>query len=181
MGAHNLKPDGRAFLPVDRGEHRIALVQPHVLGPVFAPGGHAVADNTPPSFGLNVRQQRIIPVDKQNPLRIHAVLDVQLLPQNVLLGTQLLDVGDADIGHHRAVHTGHPGNLFHLPRLAHPQLDHGDLCLRRDGAHGDGHAHLAVGVARGPVDRVARAEGRGDHLPGGGLAHAARDAHQRDA
>ena len=46
-------------------------------------------------------------------------------------------------------------------------------------AHGDGHPHLAVGVAPGLVDIAAGGKGLGNHLFGSGLAHASSDADDR--
>ena len=124
----------------------------------------------------DLRKDRVVHVEVKRTALPHAVEDVQLLPQDVLLGLQLLDVRDADVRHHRHIDTGDLCDPGHLARLGHAELDHRRL---RAGAshleHGDRYAHLGVRIARRLEDLLSGRDGGGDHAAGRGLPDRAGD------
>ena len=68
----------------------------------------------------------------------------------------------------------------HLAEAGDAHLHDRGLVLRLDAGYGHRHADLIVQVPLGLQHPKALREHRGDHLLGGGLADAARDAHNGD-
>ena len=127
-----------------------------------------------------LRKDRVVHVQVECAALPHAVEDVQLLTEDVLLGLQLLDVGDADVRHHRHIDTGDLRDPGHLSRLRHAELDHRRL---RTGAghlkHGNRNPHLGVRIARRLKDLLSGREGGRDHAAGRGLPDRAGDTDDR--
>ena len=122
-------------------------------------------------------QELIIIVQHQRCTLRQAVADLQLCLADVLLTTQIADVGHTDAGNDAHIRACGPGQTVDLARMAHAHLDHGILSAAFQPHQGAGHAQFIVLVALG-LDGLAKAcKGGVGHLLGGGLAHAAGHTH----
>ena len=81
----------------------------------------------------------------------------------------------------RDLRTYHAAEPAHLTEARDPHFDDGDLVGGRDAGKRHRHADLVVEVFIGLADLPAAGQDSGDHLLGRGLAHAARDADDRQA
>ena len=98
---------------------------------------------------------------------------MQLFRKDVFLRAQLLNVGHADVRHHRVLRAGNLGQTRHFPEIAHAHLDHGHLMLGKQAEHGERKSHLAVLIPLGFHRVPTGGKGESHHLLCGGLSHAA--------
>ena len=124
-------------------------------------------------------QQFIVSVQEQNSMLRQAILYGKLFSEYILLGPQLFNMGNSDIGNDRHLNLGYAGDDRQLSRFAHPQFDHTDLILPGYLRHGDRNADLAVVIGGCLVDAVSGRQGTGHHLPCRRLSHASGDSNQR--
>ena len=126
---------------------------------------------------LCLPQEGVVAVQHQRSALRQTGADLQLGLADVLLTAQVADVGHADAGDDAHIRAGAAAQPLDLAQVAHAHLDDGIFGLVSDAEHRAGQAQLIVLVALG-LDGIAEAlDGSIAHLLGGGLAHAARHAH----
>ena len=129
---------------------------------------------------LQGAQQGIVPVQHRQILFGHGAEDFALGLEDILPAAQVFNVGVPDVGDHRHVGADNLGEVVDLSEVVHPHLQHADLVFAGEPEEGQGKAQLVVEVPFGFQHPVLHPQHRGDHVLGGGLAHAAGDADYRD-
>ena len=140
--------------------------------------GPAAADR--PEGQVQRVQQGVVPVEHRQALRLQIFKDLALGLQDTLPAAQVLDVGVADVGDDGDVRPHHLAQIADLSEVVHACFDHGRLVLRRKAQQRQRRADIVIEILRGLQDAVLRLQHGGDHLFGGGLAHAAGDLDHRD-
>ena len=125
-------------------------------------------------------QHGIIPVEHQQKAETDVGQQLALGPEDVLPAAQALDVGVPDVGDDSHVRLDDLPQLVDLPRAVHPHLQHADHTAPVQPQQGQGQADVVVVIALGLEHPVPGAQHGGDHVLGGGLAHAAGDLHKGD-
>ena len=101
-------------------------------------------------------QEGVVPVQHQRSTLRQTGADLQLCLADVLLTTQIADVGHTDAGNDAHIRAGALAQALDLSGVAHSHLHHGVLGLLADAEHGAGQAQLIVLVALG-LDGTAKA------------------------
>ena len=125
-------------------------------------------------------QHGIIPVEHHQPAGPDVGQQLALGPEDVLPAAQALDVGVPDVGDDSHVRLDDLPQVVDLPRAVHPHLQHADLTAPVQPQQGQGQADVVVVIALGLEHPVPGAQHGGDHVLGGGLAHAARHGDEGD-
>ena len=94
-------------------------------------------------------------------------------PRDVVAAAETGQMGIANRRDHADLGPAEGGQGGNLARTIGPQLQHGIVVLRLHRRHAQGDAEVVVEVARAGRARQPRLQHRVDHLPRGGLAHAA--------
>ena len=101
-------------------------------------------------------------------------------PENILPAAQTLDVGVANIRDDPHIGLDDTGQIVDLAKFVHPHLQHRDLMAGVQLQQGQRQTYVVIVVALRLEHLVSDAQNGGQHILGGGLAHAAGHADQRD-
>ena len=127
MLSHNREGDGNAALTVNHGKRRAAPLQPDVHCPVVGILSRSEIHGFMALPGPAYAQQIIVPIQENRAVCPHAVLDLQLFPEDVFPGAEVFNMGYPHVCNHSHIYRGNLGNHRHLSRLAHAKLQNSDL------------------------------------------------------
>ena len=125
-------------------------------------------------------QQVVVPAQEKGSPIGETLRQLQLGSEDVFPCTQALQVGNADVGDNAHLRLCRQGQVLNLPQSGHSHLHHRRLGVFFNGKESFGRSNLVIQVPLGFYGGKAGGKHRRRHLLGGGLAHAAGDAHHPD-
>ena len=130
MASHHLQRHCHLSVFAHSSKYRISIDNPDIFCPVAAVFSGSVIYRPAALLCPGFPQQRIIPVQEQNAALLQTILNCQLLPVNVFLTSQLLNMRNSHIGNHRHIYLCNPGNDCQFSRHTHSQFYHADFICR---------------------------------------------------
>ena len=121
-------------------------------------------------------QQGIVTVEDDLAILPHAFHDLQLRPEDALLGAKMLNVHGADVDDHRHIRPCNGAEIRDFPEMVHAHFYHrhfGAVCHTQDG---HGHTDVIVEVGRGLAHPEATGKDGSDHFLGSTLTDGAGNA-----
>ena len=117
---------------------------------------------------------RVVPVEHQQAVLPDMGQQLALGLEDILPAAQTLDVGVADVGDDPHLGLDDAAQIVDLPEVVHAHLHHGHLVALVQPQQGQGQADVIVEVPLGLEHLIFDAQNGGQHILGGGLAHAIR-------